>query len=207
MHRARRRVGRSLAKKFFIFTATLVFWVIAVMLAYDLRVDTFDASQAALLAIVVVLVSGAIAQFTSRALVRPLSLLRDGIAAVQRGELTLIEVSQTRDEVQFLGESFNQMILALSESQRLIQLRTAELENAIQQAREVSRAQNQLLANLDRALEGGEVANTETLEELETVRSSAESTLALLNQLLEAPARSEPARSEIARSEIASRQG
>src|SRR5271165_6748390 len=118
-------------------------------------------------------------------------------------ELTLIEVSQTRDEVQFLGESFNQMILALSESQRLIQLRTAELENAIQQAREVSRAQNQLLANLDRALEGGEVANTETLEELETVRSSAESTLALLNQLLEAPARSEPARSEIARSEIA----
>jgi len=190
MHRPRRRVGRPLAKKFFIFTATLVFWVIAVMLAYDLRVDTFDASRAALLCVVVVLAAGAIAQFTSRALARPLSLLRDGIAAVQKGELTFIEVSQTRDEVQFLGESFNQMISALAESQQEIQVRTVALENAIQQAREVSRAQNQLLVNLDRTLEGDGVASTQALAELETVRSSAESTLALLNHLLEAPSRS-----------------
>src|SRR5215210_1210652 len=33
---------RSLASKFFVLTAALVFWVVAVILAYDLRQDTFD---------------------------------------------------------------------------------------------------------------------------------------------------------------------
>ena len=113
--------------------------------------------------------------------------------AVQRGELTLIEVSQTRDEVQLLVESFNEMVLALAESQREIHLRTVALENAIQQAREASREQSRFLAGLDRTLDCGGAANTETLKELDVVRSSAESTLALLNHLLEAPSASEAA--------------
>ena len=198
MDRTRRRVGRPLAKKFFLFTATLVFWVVAVMLAYDLRVDTIDASRVALLCVVVVLVSGAIAQFTSRALARPLSLLRDGIMAVQRGELTPIQVSPTRDEVQFLGESFNQIIEMLAASQKDILQRTSELETANRQAREASRARDRLLAHLSDELGRplheivslvhgleGELANEDASEELQTARHSAQSTLALLNQLLE----------------------
>jgi len=181
---ARRRVGRPLAKKFFIFTATLVFWVIAVMLAYDMRVETFDTSGAVLLFVMVVLVSGAIAQFTSRALARPLSLLREGITAVQSGELTPIEVSRTRDEVEFLGESFNQMIRALAESQLEI--------------REASQAQHQFLANLseelggpmqeiveilDQTLEGGGVVSDEALQQLQKARCQGQSLLALLSQV------------------------
>lgn len=191
MDRTRRRVGRPLAKKFFLFTATLVFWVVAVMLAYDLRVDTIDASRVALLCVVVVLVSGAIAQFTSRALARPLSLLRDGILAVQRGELTPIQVSPTRDEVQFLGESFNQIIEILAASQKEIRQRTSELETA-------SRARDRLLASLSDELgrpmheivslvQGleGELANDDASEQLQTAHHSAQSTLALLNQLID----------------------
>jgi len=180
----RRRLGRPLAKKFFIFTATLVFWVIAVMLAYDLRVETFDLSRALLLFAMVVLVSGAIAQFTSRVLARPLSLLREGITAVQNGELAPIEVSRTRDEVEFLGESFNQMIQALAESQLDI--------------REASQAQKQLLANLsedlrgpmqeiveilDQTLKGGGVASDEALQQLQKARCQGQSLLALLHHV------------------------
>ena len=47
---------RSLASKFSIFTAALVFWVIATILAYDLRQDTFDVGKGLLLCVIVMLV-------------------------------------------------------------------------------------------------------------------------------------------------------
>src|SRR5277367_6666939 len=64
----RRRRGRKLrplATKVFIFTVTLMFWAVAVMFAYDLSTEHFDVSQAGLLGIVILLVAGAVAQFTS----------------------------------------------------------------------------------------------------------------------------------------------
>src|SRR5271165_5284065 len=147
MQRRRRRAQklRPLATKVFIFTVTLMFWAVAVMFAYDLSTENFDVSQAGLLGIVILLVAGAVAQFTSRVLVRPLSRLQEGIIAVQKGELAFIEVSRTRDEVEFLGESFNRMIQALADSQREISLRTAELEAAIQRAQEATAAQTDFL--------------------------------------------------------------
>jgi nitrate/nitrite-specific signal transduction histidine kinase len=100
-------VLRSLASKFSIFTATLVFWVVATLLAYDLRQDTFDVGKGLLLCMVVVLVSGTISRFTIRLLARPLKLLQAGITSVRYGRLEPIQVSRTGDEIEFLGESFN----------------------------------------------------------------------------------------------------
>ena len=51
---------RSLASKFSLFTAALVFWVVATMLAYDLRQDSFDLGKGLLLCVIVILVSAAI---------------------------------------------------------------------------------------------------------------------------------------------------
>jgi signal transduction histidine kinase len=196
-----RRVGRSgrrprpLATKFFLFTATLVFWVVAVIFAYDLRAETFDASRAILLLVVIVLVAGAIAQFTSRVLARPLSRLREGITAVQNGELASIEVSRTRDEVEFLGESFNQMIQALAVSHEEIRLRNAELEAAILRAHNATVEQNEFLAGLSHQLGApinqlaeildrtSEAQTGESLEQLETAQRCADTLLTLLNQL------------------------
>ncbi len=57
---------RSLASKFSLFTAALVFWVISTILAYDLRQDTFDVGKGLLLFVIVLLVAAAIARFTIR---------------------------------------------------------------------------------------------------------------------------------------------
>jgi methyl-accepting chemotaxis protein len=164
-----RRLRRPLANKFFVFTATLAFWLITVMLAYDLRVETLDAGRLVLLLVVVILVSAAVGQFTSRALARPVRLLRDGLTAVESGELAPIEVQQTKDEVQHLAESFNQMIQKLAQSQQEIRRRVAELEQAIQQAKEGN-------------------TSTETREQLHVAEQNAQSLAALLDQLQETPA-------------------
>ena len=195
--RRRGRKFRPLATKVFFFTVTLMFWAVAVMFAYDLSTENFDVSQAALLCIVILLVAGAVAQFTSRVLVRPLSRLQEGIIAVQKGELAFIEVSRTHDEVEFLGKSFNRMIQALADSKREINLRTTELEAAIQRAHEAHTAQTDFLAGLSRQLGAplNEIAeiidqtaeasagNSESRDQLQTTQQGADTLLTLLNQL------------------------
>ena len=111
---------RSLASKFSIFTAALVFWVIATILAYDLRQDNFDVAKGLLLCVIVMLVAATISRFTIRLLVRPLSQLQTGITSARNGRLEPIRVSKTGDEVEFLGESFNGMIEALEGSQKAL---------------------------------------------------------------------------------------
>ena len=98
---------RSLASKFSIFTAALLFWVVATFMAYDLRQDTFDAGKGLLLFVIVTLVSAAIARFTIRILARPLGSLEAGIMSIRNGSLEPIAVSKTGDEIEFLGESLN----------------------------------------------------------------------------------------------------
>lgn len=63
---------RSLASKFFLSTASLVFWVVAVILGYDLRQGAFDIRKGVLLLVVVLLLAGAISRMTIRLLTRPL---------------------------------------------------------------------------------------------------------------------------------------
>jgi two-component system, sensor histidine kinase SagS len=202
-------VLRSLASKFSIFTATLVFWVVATILAYDLRQDTFDVGKGLLVCVVVVLVSGAISRFTIRLLARPLKMLEAGITSVRNGRLEAIQVSRTGDEIEFLGDSFNGMIEALAASrkeirenqellERRIKQRTEQLEEAMRRAQEANQAKSEFLADvshelrtpmngiigmLDSALERH--LPPEQLDELQTAQHCAFSLLSLLNDILD----------------------
>lgn len=206
---ARPGVLRSLASKFSIFTATLVFWVVVTLLAYNLRQDNFDIGKGLLLCVVVILVSGAISRFTIRLLARPLKLLHAGIASVRNGNLEPIQVSRTGDEIEFLGESFNGMIEALAASrkeirqhqellERRIKERTEQLEEATRQAQAANQAKTEFLANvsqelrtpmngiigmLDIALE--KHLPPEHREKVQTAQQCAFSLLSSLNEILD----------------------
>jgi signal transduction histidine kinase len=200
---------RSLASKFSLFTAALVFWVIVTILAYDLRQETFDVGKGLLLCVIVMLVAAAIARFTIRLLVRPISQLQAAITSARNGRLTPIRVSKTGDEVEFLGESFNGMIEALATSQaalleqhglleKKIKDRTDQLEEAMRTAQAASQAKSEFLANMSHELRtpmNGVIGmldialdrevSPDLAEQLEIARSCAHSLLSLLNDILD----------------------
>jgi signal transduction histidine kinase/CheY-like chemotaxis protein len=203
------RPYRSIASKFFLFTAGLVFWVVAVILAYDLRKETFDVAKGLLLFGVIFLVASAISRMTIRVLAKPLELLQQGIQSVEEGRLEPIQVSATGDEIELLGQGFNRMVAALDaskkellENQELleerIRQRTQELERAMQDAMAASAAKSEFLANMSHELRTpmngvlGMIDMTlatqltaEQHEHLETAHSCAYSLLALLSDVLD----------------------
>src|SRR5688572_15363220 len=200
---------RSLASKFFVLTAALVFWVVAVILAYDLRQDTFDVSKGVLLFLIVLLVAGAISRVTIRLLARPLQQLQEGIQRAREGKLQPIEVTKTGDEIEFLGDSFNGMIAALRATQEellknkelleeRIRQRTEELEIAMRKALAASHAKSEFLANMSHELRtpmNGVLGminivletklDSEQRDHLETAHRCAYSLLTVLNDVLD----------------------
>jgi signal transduction histidine kinase len=200
---------RSLASKFSLFAAALVFWVVATILAYDLRQDTFDVGKGLLLCIIVILVAAAISRFTIRLLARPLLQLQLGITSARNGRLESIQVSKTGDEVEFLGESFNRMIEALAASQKAllenqelleqrIKDRTDQLEEATRTAQAANQAKSELLANVSHELRtpmNGVIGmldialdrdlSPDLAEQLQTAQRCAYSLLSLLNDVLD----------------------
>jgi signal transduction histidine kinase len=202
-------LNRSLATKFSIFTALLVFWVAVIVLVYALRQDGFNLLECVMVTAVVVLAAGAIACFTILLLVRPLALLQKGLMAVGQGRLEPLQISRTGDEIELVGRSFNGMIEALKTSreeirshqemleERILQ-RTADIEEATRRAELASHAKGEFLANMshelrtpmtgvlgmiDMVLDGA--LTTDQREQLETAQRCANLLLALLNDILD----------------------
>jgi signal transduction histidine kinase/CheY-like chemotaxis protein len=206
---ARPKPLRSLASKFSLRTATLVFCAVGTVFAYDLQQNRFDAVRGLLLFLVVLLVAAVIARFTIRLLARPLALLQAGITSVRNGRLEPIQVSKTGDEIEFLGESFNRMIEALSASEKQIREqqelleqkvkdRTDQLAAATRTAQAANQAKSEFLANISHELRtpmNGVIGmldialdhdlNAELVEQLQTAQRCAHSLLSLLNDILD----------------------
>jgi len=206
---ARPKTFHSLATRFTVFTAVLLLWVGAAIVAWDIHQCTFNPARGILMFGIVAVVAGSISRFTMRILARPLAMLQKGITAVRNGRLERIQVSRTGDEIEYLGESFNSMIDALSESRHEIEQhqelleqrigqRTEELEHAMLRAQAANHAKSEFLANMshelrtpmagilgmiDVTLEGD--LTTEQKEQLETAQRCAWSLLALLNDILD----------------------
>ena len=200
---------RSLSSKFSRFIVLLFVWMVMLIILWDVRRHTFDALQAVLMVSVLVMIAGLISRFTVRALGRPLSLLQQGITSVREGKFEPIQVSSTNDEIEYLGESFNQMIAEINTSQKeirqhrdlleeRIRQRTEDLEKAMRTALAASQAKSEFLANMSHELRTPmngllgmlEVVldsplNSDQRDELEIAQRSAYALLALLNDILD----------------------
>jgi len=202
-------LNRSLATKFSVFTALLVFWVAVIVLAYAVRHGSFDLMECVMVTAVVVLAAGAIACFTILLMVRPLALLQKGLTAVGEGRLEPLQISRTGDEIELVGQSFNRMIEALKASREEIRSHhemleeriprpTEDLQEATRRAETASKVKGEFLANMshelrtpmtgvmgmiDMVLDGP--LSAEQREQLETAQRCAKLLLALLNDVLD----------------------
>lgn len=201
---------RSIATKLSLVVGVLTLWVIAVVLAYDISVSRhIPAAKALILLLVSAMVAVFVWRFCCRLLIRPLLKLQGGIQAACDGTLEPVEVASTGDEIELLGQSFNQMIgnLASSRAQlreyqeqleEKIRARTDELEQALQKAMQATQAKTEFLASMSHELRtplSGVIGMLELMlespltaeqkEQLTTAQSCARSLLALLNDLLD----------------------
>ncbi len=203
------RKFRSLSSKFTWFTGALVGWVVATVLFFDIWQNTFNWTKGIVLCCVVAALATLISRFTMGLLARPLEFLEAGITSVRQGRLEPIQVSNTNDEIQYLGESFNRMIEVLAASkeeirqhqellEQRIHQRTAELEKAMHAAFAASRAKSEFLANMSHELRtpmNGLLGmldltldsrlGAEQRDQVETAQRCAYSLLALLNDILD----------------------
>ena len=200
---------RTLATRVSVFTGLLVFWVMVVVIGYDISQDHFNPGKGLFLLGIVVLVAASISHFTSRQLVRPLKILAEGMDAVAKGRLEPITYSRSGDEIEHLARCFNHMTEELSSTQaevrrqselleEKIRQRTESLEEAMQRAMAASRTKTEFLANMSHELRTpmsgflgmielvlDSPLSEEQREQLETAQRCGLSLLALLNDVLD----------------------
>lgn len=199
---------RSLATRYFLFNAALLLWVVLTLFAFDLREKSIEWYQWGAVAAIVVAVAAVLSRFTARLLARPLILLEQGIKSVTNGRLEPVQVSQTGDEIESLGHSFNAMIEKLVATQNEVRRqqesmagkvreRTEELEYAMRRAQADSQARSEHVAGMSHELRTSmngllgmlsllqtTPVDTEQKEQLETAQRCAKSLLNLLNEVL-----------------------
>jgi signal transduction histidine kinase/ActR/RegA family two-component response regulator/HPt (histidine-containing phosphotransfer) domain-containing protein len=184
-------------------------WVAMLFVAWDVHQGQLNLMQVGLLAVMVPAMAYALSRFTHHLLAAPLVRLQEGIRAVQNGRLDPIQVSETGDEIEYLGHQLNQMIGKLRASQaevlehrqmleERIRQRTEALEEATQRAMSANRAKSEFLANISHELRtpmNGILGMLDIVlddqlpdsqrEHLEISKSCANTLLALLNDLLD----------------------
>ena len=184
-------------------------WVVLVVVAHDHINGTLSLGKSAILLVVVLIIAAALSLITMRLLVKPLETLEQGLLAVSRGQLRPIRYRKSGDEVEFLAQSFNQMIEMLGKQrqeieqhqellEQRIKQRTEALEESMQHALAASRAKSEFLANMSHELRTpmngflgmielviDSSLTAEQREQLETAQRSALSLLQLLNDILD----------------------
>ncbi len=184
-------------------------WVVLVVVALDHIHGTLSLGKSAILLGVVLVIAAALALITMRLLVKPIETLEQGLLAVSRGQLLPIRYRKSGDEVEFLAQSFNQMIKMLGKQrqeieqhqeslEQRIKQRTQALEESMQHALAASRAKSEFLANMSHELRTpmngflgmielviDSSLTAEQREQLETAQRSALSLVQLLNDILD----------------------
>ena len=201
--------GYSLSLKYSKFTGIMLSWVAMLFIAWDAHQGQFNVIPVVLLAVMVPAMAYALSRFTHHLLAAPLVRLQEGIRGVENGRMEPIQVSETGDEIEYLGHQLNQMIGKLRASQaevlehqqmleERIRQRTEALEEATQRAMSANRAKSEFLANISHELRtpmNGILGMLDIVlddqlpdsqrEHLEISKGCANTLLALLNDLLD----------------------
>jgi signal transduction histidine kinase/DNA-binding response OmpR family regulator len=143
--------------------------------------------------------------FVARRVLRPLDVLRHGVARIGNGDLDFRVHLKTGDEIEMLAEEFNKMTTSLQEAyaglEHKVAERTQELVGLNQKLDEANRLKSQFLANVSHELrtplnaimgysemlieDAAELGAEQFVADLEKINTSGKHLLELINTLLD----------------------